>query len=151
MEEEESMLRDANQLLNCVTSGEEIKEVIHPKTGATALHIAAAKGYIKVMKWVFFLGYFLKPIFHWKTSLRWVPDANEMNTKNMKCTCPTQRPNARDPTQPIFHWLALGFGVGGNANLKLCVGSKIPTCWYLGVLHRGERKFYVLRRGKRTF
>ena len=54
MEEEESMLRDANQLLNCVTSGEEIKEVIHPKTGATALHIAAAKGYIKVMKWVFF-------------------------------------------------------------------------------------------------
>ena len=22
----------------------------------------------------------------------------------MKCTCPTQRPNARDPTQPIFHW-----------------------------------------------
>ena len=22
----------------------------------------------------------------------------------MKCTCPTQRPNARHPTQPIFHW-----------------------------------------------
>ena len=30
--------------------------------------------------------------------------ANEINTKNIKCTCPTQRPNARDPTQPIFHW-----------------------------------------------
>ena len=22
----------------------------------------------------------------------------------MKCTCPTQRPNARHPTPPIFHW-----------------------------------------------
>ena len=45
-----------------------------------------------------------------------LPNANEINTKNMKCTCPTQRPNARDPTHPIFHWLALGFCVGGNAN-----------------------------------
>ena len=31
----------------------------------------------------------LKPIFHLKTGLRWVPDANEIYTKNMKCTCPT--------------------------------------------------------------
>ena len=31
--------------------------------------------------------------------LRRLPNANEINTKNMKCTCPTQRPNARDPTQ----------------------------------------------------
>ena len=36
--------------------------------------------------------------------MRRVSDANEINTKNMKCTCPTQRPNARDPTPPIFHW-----------------------------------------------
>ena len=42
----------------------------------------------------------------------------------MKCTCPTQRPNARDPTQPIFHWLASGVGVGANANFKFCVGTK---------------------------
>jgi len=45
-EEEEVMLRDANQWLN---SGS-FDDVPHPKTGATALHIAAAKGYIKVMK-----------------------------------------------------------------------------------------------------
>uniref|UniRef100_A0A0L8IE09 cGMP-dependent protein kinase interacting domain-containing protein n=1 Tax=Octopus bimaculoides TaxID=37653 RepID=A0A0L8IE09_OCTBM len=44
-EEEEMMLSDANQWLNsnCVT------ERPHAKTGAVALHVAAAKGYIKVM------------------------------------------------------------------------------------------------------
>ena len=31
----------------------------------------------------------LKPIFHQKKGWRWVPDANEIYTKNMKCTCPT--------------------------------------------------------------
>ena len=31
----------------------------------------------------------LKPIFHWKWSSRWVPNANEIYTKNMKCTWPT--------------------------------------------------------------
>lgn len=45
-EEENRMLEDANQWLN---SGV-MKEKKHPKTGATALHVAAAKGYIKVMK-----------------------------------------------------------------------------------------------------
>lgn len=45
-EEEECMLADANKWLanNC------IQDNIHPKTGATALHVAAAKGYVKVMK-----------------------------------------------------------------------------------------------------
>ena len=33
----------------------------------------------------------LKPIFHKKTGLRWVPDANEIYTKNMKCTCSTRK------------------------------------------------------------
>ena len=32
----------------------------------------------------------LKPIFHCKLSSRWVPNANEMSTNNMKCTWPTQ-------------------------------------------------------------
>ena len=32
-----------------------------------------------------------------------------------------------------------GFGVGGNANLRVCVGSKIPTCWY------SQRKILALR------
>ena len=47
-EEEQIMLRDAKSWLN----SKQTDEVPHPKTGATALHVAAAKGYIKVMKWV---------------------------------------------------------------------------------------------------
>ena len=31
----------------------------------------------------------LKPIFHWKWGSRWVPNANEIYTKNMKYTWPT--------------------------------------------------------------
>jgi len=47
-EEEEMMLRDANQWLNAGCYCEHP----HPKTGAYALHVAAAKGYIKVIKYV---------------------------------------------------------------------------------------------------
>ncbi|XP_041351500.1 protein phosphatase 1 regulatory subunit 12A-like isoform X7 [Gigantopelta aegis] len=43
--EEERMLMDANQWLNSRV----VKEKKHHKSGATALHVAAAKGYIKVM------------------------------------------------------------------------------------------------------
>jgi len=42
------MLMHANQWLNSKV----FDDVPHPKTGATALHIAAAKGYIKVIKFV---------------------------------------------------------------------------------------------------
>nr|CAD7197811.1 unnamed protein product [Timema douglasi] len=45
-EEETVMLEDAKRWLN---SGR-CEDVTHPKTGATALHVAAAKGYIKVMR-----------------------------------------------------------------------------------------------------
>jgi len=45
-EEEEMMLRDANQWLNAGCYDEQP----HPKTGAYALHVAAAKGYISVIK-----------------------------------------------------------------------------------------------------
>ncbi|XP_055954452.1 protein phosphatase 1 regulatory subunit 12A isoform X11 [Patella vulgata] len=45
-EEEERMLADANQWLN----SKNVKEKKHTKTGATALHVAAAKSYIKVME-----------------------------------------------------------------------------------------------------
>ena len=31
----------------------------------------------------------LKPIFHWKWGLRWLPNANEIYTKKMKCKWPT--------------------------------------------------------------
>ena len=65
----------------------------------------------------------VKPIFHWKTSLRWVPDANEIDINNMKCTCPTRKFCIGDPTPPIFHWLASGVGVGGNANFRFGVGG----------------------------
>jgi len=47
-EEEEMMMRDANQWLNAGCYSEQP----HPKTGAYALHVAAAKGYIKVIKYV---------------------------------------------------------------------------------------------------
>ena len=33
----------------------------------------------------------LKPIFHQKTGLRWMRGANEIYTKNMKCTCLTRK------------------------------------------------------------
>ena len=52
-----------------------------------------------------------------------VPNANEIDTQNMKCTCPTQEICILNPTQPIFHWLALGFGVGGNAHFRFGVGD----------------------------
>lgn len=45
-EEEEVLLRDARQWLNAG----KISDEPHPKTGATALHVAAAKGYIEVMR-----------------------------------------------------------------------------------------------------
>ena len=83
----------------------------------------------------------VKPIFHWKWGSRWAPNANEIYTKNMKCTCPTPAPTPEGPTPPIFHWLASGVGVGVNANFKFCVGANanfsvrycqnIPTCWYI--------------------
>ncbi|CAH1251027.1 PPP1R12A [Branchiostoma lanceolatum] len=45
-EEERRMIEDANQWLNSRV----IKEKKHSKSGASALHVAAAKGYIKVMQ-----------------------------------------------------------------------------------------------------
>jgi len=47
-EEEEMMLRDANQWLNAGSYTEQP----HPQTGAYALHVAAAKGYVKLIKYV---------------------------------------------------------------------------------------------------
>jgi len=47
------MLRDANQWLNAGCYSEQP----HPKTGAYGLHVAAAKGYIKVIKCVLSVSY----------------------------------------------------------------------------------------------
>ncbi|XP_069760473.1 protein phosphatase 1 regulatory subunit 12A isoform X3 [Narcine bancroftii] len=52
-EEERIMLRDARQWLN---SGE-INDTRHPKSGGTALHVAAAKGYSEVLKLLIQAGY----------------------------------------------------------------------------------------------
>lgn len=52
-EEEEVMLRDARQWLNAG----KISDEPHPKTGATGLHVAAAKGYIEVMRLLLQAGY----------------------------------------------------------------------------------------------
>ena len=41
----------------------------------------------------------------------------------MKHKCPMQDFCVGDPTQPRFHWLVLGFCVGGNANSMFCVGG----------------------------
>ncbi|XP_030053732.1 protein phosphatase 1 regulatory subunit 12C isoform X1 [Microcaecilia unicolor] len=52
-EEEEAMLQDARQWLNAGR----IEEVRHPRTGAGALHVAAAKGYIEIMRLLLQAGY----------------------------------------------------------------------------------------------
>ncbi|XP_053317992.1 protein phosphatase 1 regulatory subunit 12A [Spea bombifrons] len=52
-EEERIMLRDARQWLN---SGH-INDARHPKSGGTALHVAAAKGYAEVLKLLIQAGY----------------------------------------------------------------------------------------------
>ena len=66
---------------------------------------------------------FLRPTFHWKLSLRWPANANEMDTNNMKSTWPMPALRVGDPTPPIFHLLALGVGIGGNANFSVRVGG----------------------------
>ena len=74
----------------------------------------------------------------------------------MKCTCPTQRPNARDPTQPIFHW-KWGSRLLPNAKKSLKkkemymadarnlrhLTQNIPTCWYPCVRWRRSTIFCV--------
>ena len=79
--------------------------------------------------------------------LRRLPNANEINTKNMKFTCPTQRPKARDPTQPIFHWLAFGFRSGKTQLLGLASGKMQKMCvaqyrryQHVGILASGKAK-----------
>lgn len=45
-EEERLMMNDARSW----RGGAPGKDAIHPRTGATALHVAAAKGYLRVMR-----------------------------------------------------------------------------------------------------
>ena len=54
----------------------------------------------------------LKPIFHQKKGSCKVPNVNEIDTNNMKCTWPTRAQTRGDPTRPIFHQLSLGVAMG---------------------------------------
>lgn len=48
-EEENMMLRDAKDWLSAKSPN---VNLAHPKTGATPLHVASAKGYVEVAKYV---------------------------------------------------------------------------------------------------
>ena len=65
----------------------------------------------------------LKPIFHWKLCSRWLPNASESDTNNMKSTWPMQEFCIGDPTRPTFHLFTLGVCSVGNANFSFCVGG----------------------------
>ena len=62
--EERVMLADANKLLNYKNLNERSEIYRHPKSGATPLHVAAAKGYGEVLRSVTFVLSDKKSPFH---------------------------------------------------------------------------------------
>ena len=82
----------------------------------------------------------VKPIFHLKTGLRWVPDANDIYTKNMKCTCPTRKFCVGTQRNLYSIDWCRGLASGLTQTLGLASGVwrrvtqiftfQIPTCWY---------------------
>ena len=79
----------------------------------------------------------LKPIFHQKSRLRWLPNAREQET-NMAYANPT----LAYPTQTIFHWLSMGLALGlpgfllgspgfldTNMLVSSCVGGLEQRVW----------------------
>ena len=78
----------------------------------------------------------------------------------MKSTWPTPGPLFGNPTPPIFHLLAIGVGIGGNANSSIGIGGNanfsvfryqhvgIPTqnCGVEGLRQRVDPTRMVLRR-----
>ena len=65
----------------------------------------------------------LKPIFHWKLGSLWLPNANEINTKNMKCTCPMPEFCARTQRNLYSSGLHLGFASGKTQILGFALGK----------------------------
>ena len=49
-------------------------------------------------------------------------NVNEIDTNNMKCTCPTRGPNTRKPNATYIPPVPVGGVVGCNANVIVCVG-----------------------------
>ena len=81
----------------------------------------------------------LKPIFHWKWGSRWVPNANEIYTKKMKCTRP--KPAFCIGTQRNLYSTDWRRGVApgktqilalGNAKIYQHVGISNAKCWRRG-------------------
>ena len=82
----------------------------------------------------------LKPIFHWKWGPRWVPNANETYTKDMKCTWPT--PAFCVGTQRNLYSTGWRRGLAsgktqilalGNAKIYQHVGSSNAKFWRLAM------------------
>ena len=88
------------------------------------------------------------PIFHQKMCLRWVPNAREYETNNMKCIYAQCKPNPRIPNANYIPLAHVGSRVG---HYRLTLGTiswrwallahvlglrwvrkafQIPTCWY---------------------
>ena len=62
------------------------------------------------------------PISHWKLGLRWLQNANEMDTNNMKCTCPTQDFCVGTQRNLYSTGLCLGFALGKTQTLGFALG-----------------------------
>ena len=65
-----------------------------------------------------------KPIFHWKLGSRWLPNANEINTKNMKCTWPTPEFCVGTQRNLYSTGLRLGFALGKTQILGFALGKQ---------------------------
>ena len=81
----------------------------------------------------------LKPIFHWKWDSRWVPNANEIYTKNMKCTWPKPAFCVRTQRNLYSTDWRRGLASGktqilalGNAKINQHVGISYTKFWHRG-------------------
>ena len=70
-----------------------------------------------------FLTFFLEPIFHCELGSRWVTNANEMSTKNMKCAWPTRKFCIGDPLNLYSTDSRWGFALGVTQILGLALGE----------------------------
>ena len=64
--------------------------------GCVGMHRLASSGFSRLILYLyqkqtsFLFSFSVKPVFHQKPHLCWVPNANKNRTNNMKSTCPTQ-------------------------------------------------------------
>ena len=92
-----------------------------------------------------FSQHIVKPICHWKLCSRWLPNASESDTNNMKSTWPTQEFCIGDPTRPVqgviptSTCLRWGLGLGETQILAFLDTSMLvsPTQNSGGIAQRG--------------